>query len=74
MKLLARMHRWHQTRSGMLAAMLVELAIAFVATSRAFATGSLWEYLVGLVFLVGALQNFVKIVRTLLRPPRRGAR
>jgi uncharacterized membrane protein len=69
-KLVARLHRWHQERAGLLA----ELAIAFLATSRAFETGSLWEYLIGLVFLVGTLQNVVKLARTFMRGPKRGSR
>jgi hypothetical protein len=73
-KLVARLHRWHQERAGLLVFGLAELAIAFLATSRAFETGSLWEYLIGLVFLVGTLQNVVKLARTFMRGPKRGSR
>jgi hypothetical protein len=69
-KLLARLHRWHQTRAGWLVFGLAELALAVAVTFRAFDTGSLWQYFLGLLFLVGALQNFVKLARTFIGGPK----
>jgi len=68
---LLRLHRWHQTRPGLLAFGLAESAVAALFMSRAFETGSLFEYFVAFVSLAGALQNFVRLARTFIGGPKR---
>jgi hypothetical protein len=69
MKWLARLHRWHQTRAGLLISGLVELLLAVGFLLLAIDSGSLLQYFLGLAALVGALQNFVKFVRTFIGGP-----
>jgi hypothetical protein len=61
--LVERFDRWHKTKVGLLTFGLVELAGCYILVSRAIHTGSLWQYALGAVFLVGAVQNFVRIFR-----------
>jgi hypothetical protein len=55
---------WHKTKLGLLVFGLVELAITYGFISLAIDRGNLWWYILALVFLVGALQNFVKLIGT----------
>ena len=59
--------KWHKTKPGYLLAGLVELAIAYGFVSLSIDRGNLWWYLLTLIFLVGALQNFVKLVASFLK-------
>ena len=54
---------WHKTRTGYIVMGLVELLLAFVAGSRAWDTGSGWEYLAVFILAVGSLQNLAKLLR-----------
>ena len=54
--------RWYQTKRGFLMFGAVELAIAYVFASLAIDRGSWWWYALTLLFFIGALQNFVKLV------------
>jgi hypothetical protein len=42
---------------------IIELALAYALVSRAIDTGSLWQYGLGVLLAIGAIQNFVKAVR-----------
>lgn len=71
--MLQKLHGWHQTKPGLLVFGLVELAIAYGFVSLSIDRGNLWYYLLTLLFLVGALQNFIKLIGRLLhvgRPKR----
>ena len=59
--------KWHKTKLGYLIAGLVELAMAYGFMSLSIDRGNLWWYLLTLIFLVGALQNFVKFVASVLK-------
>ena len=59
--MLNRLDKWHKTRAGLLVFGLVELAIAYGFVSLAIDRGNLWWYLLTLIFLVGALQNLIKL-------------
>lgn len=74
MKVLAHLNKWHHTRAGYLIFGLAELLAALALASRAFETGSLWQYFFGLVLLVGFLQNLAKLIRTFLGKPRRSTK
>lgn len=64
--MLQAINRWHQTTAGLLAFTLIELAIAYGFASLAIDRGNLLWYLLGLIFLIGALQNLFKLVGKLL--------
>jgi hypothetical protein len=55
--------RWHQTRTGHLIFGLGELGLAYAFASLAINSGSLWQYALAIISLVGAIQNFVRIFR-----------
>ena len=61
-----RLHKWHQTKLGLLVFGLVELAVAYGFASLAIDRGNLWWYLLTLIFLVGALQNLFRLIGTYL--------
>jgi hypothetical protein len=65
------LHKWHQTKSGLLVFGIVELAIAYGFASLAIDSGSLWWYLLTLIFLVGALQNIFKLIGKLFHGRRK---
>lgn len=60
------LHKWHQTKLGLLVFGLVELAIAYGFASLAIDRGNFLWYLLALIFLVGALQNLVKLIGKLI--------
>jgi hypothetical protein len=68
-KAFVRLHHWHQSVPGLAIFGLAELAIAFAFASRAIDTGSIFEYFVALVALVGALQNALKLIRKCISGP-----
>jgi hypothetical protein len=57
-----RIHNWHQTRAGFLVFGIVELVIAYGFASLAINRGSLIWYILTIIFLVGGLQNLVKLI------------
>lgn len=61
------LHRWHQSKLGLLVFGLVELAIAYGWAGLAIDRGGPWWYLLTLVFLFGALHNLFKLIGKLLR-------
>ena len=61
---LQALDKWHKTRVGHLVFGLVELVISYGFFSWAINNGNLFMYLMGLVFLFGAGQNFVRIFYT----------
>lgn len=70
--LMKRLDAWHKTRPGLLVFGIIELAIAYGFASLAIDRGSLWWYLLTLIFLVGALQNIVRLIGSFFhgRPKR----
>lgn len=64
--MIRRLADWHEGRAGRLVFGLVELAIAYGFASLSIDRGNLWYYLLTLIFLVGALQNFVKLIGGLI--------
>lgn len=60
----ANIDKFHSTRKGKLIFGLVEWLLAYIIISRAIDTGSLWEWLIGLLLIVGGFNN---LVRTLFR-------
>ena len=70
--MLKRLDRWHQAKLGLLVFGLVELAIAYGFVSLAIDRGTFLYYLIALIFLVGALQNFFKLIGKLLKGKKHG--
>lgn len=61
-----RLDRWHQTRPGLLVFGVAELLIAYGFLGLTIDRGNPWWYGLTLLFLIGAVQNFVKLIRSLL--------
>lgn len=59
---LKKLDTWHKTRAGYLVFGLVGLGLAYLFISLAFSGGSLWYYLLTLIFVIGFLQNLVKLI------------
>lgn len=62
---------WRQTSAGLLAFCLIELAITYGFASLAIDRGNFLWYLLAMVFLIGALQNLVKLIGSLYHGPKR---
>jgi hypothetical protein len=59
-----KLDKWHKTRAGYIVFALVELAIAYGFVSLAVDRGNILWYLLSLIFFVGFLQNFFKLLGT----------
>lgn len=56
--------KWHKTRTGHLAFGLAELALAYIFGSLAINSAHFWQYLLAVIFLIGGVQNLVRIFRS----------
>jgi hypothetical protein len=65
--MIKQLDAWHRTKTGLLVFALVELGLAYGFASLAIDRGNLWFYLLALLFLIGALQNFFKLIGALAR-------
>jgi len=68
--MLQKLDTWHKTKPGFLVFTLAELAVAYGWASLAIDRGNFWYYLLALIFLVGALQNLVKLIGVLFHVSR----
>lgn len=64
--MVSKLDAWHKSRYGLLVFGALELAIAYGFASLAIDRGNLLFYLLTLLFLVGALQNFFKSMHTFM--------
>jgi len=64
---LKRLDTFHKTKPGYLLFGLVELGLSYWFLSLAINSGSLWEWALAIILLVGFLQNMVKLVRKLAK-------
>lgn len=62
---LSRLDKFHRTRTGYTVFGLVELGLSYLFASLAVNSGSLWEWTLTVILLIGFLQNFVKLIRGL---------
>ena len=62
--MIQKLDTWHKTKLGLLIFGLVELGLAYGFVSLAIDRGSLFYYLLVLIFLVGVLQNVTKLIGT----------
>jgi len=65
-----RLDKWHQTKLGLLVFALLELALAYGFVSLSIDRGNLFWYLLTLIFLVGFLQNLIKLIGKLFNGRR----
>jgi F0F1-type ATP synthase membrane subunit a len=56
--------KWHKTRVGHLTFGLFELLAVYLFASLAIDSGSLWQYAVTFLLFIGAIQNFVRVIRS----------
>lgn len=61
-----KLDTWHHTRLGLAVFAVLELIIADGFFSLSIDRGNLWWYLLTLIFLVGALQNIIKLIGSFL--------
>ncbi|MDB5184349.1 MAG: hypothetical protein JWN38_157 [Candidatus Saccharibacteria bacterium] len=59
--MLDRLDTWHKTALGLLLFGVAELAAAYGFFSLSVDRGNLWWYAGTVIFLVGGLQNLVKL-------------
>lgn len=55
--------KWHKTKPGYLVFGLAELALAYAFASLAIDSAHIWEYALATLFLIGGIQNLVRIFR-----------
>lgn len=67
---MTRLHKWHQTKLGLLVFGLVELALAYGFASLAIDRGNFLYYLLAFIFLIGTLQNLFKLIGKLIHGGR----
>lgn len=60
--MLKKLDTWHKTKQGLLVFSLVELVAAYVLASLALNSGSLLQWVLAIVLLVGGLQNGLKLI------------
>jgi len=65
--MLAKLDIWHKTKLGYLIFGLIELAITYGFASLAIDRGGLGWYLLTLIFLVGTLQNILKLISSFFK-------
>lgn len=66
--MIRKLDKWHKTRLGLLVFAIFELAICYGFISLSIDRGNLWWYILALIFLIGFLQNFIKLIVRLVRP------
>jgi hypothetical protein len=71
--MMKKLDKWHKTKTGLLVFVLVELAIAYGFACLSIDRGNLWWYLLTIVFFIGAVKNFIKLIGALVRGNRRKA-
>ena len=66
-----KLNSWHKTSTGYAVFALFELAASYVFASFTIDKGNLWDVLFMILFLVGAIQNFVQLIKKLQHAPTR---
>jgi len=62
---LDKLDKFHKTRLGYLVFGLIELGLGYLFVSLAINSGSLWEWTLGIILFIGALQNAAKFIMKL---------
>ena len=58
-----KLDKWHQTKKGLITFGLVELAVAYLLTSKAIDNGSLIVYVLAIIVFFGSLNNLIRFVK-----------
>lgn len=62
LSILRNIRIWHSTKLGYFGFAFCELILAFIFSTLAVDTGSLWFYILAVILLVGVIQNIVKLI------------
>jgi hypothetical protein len=62
MNTVQKINRFHKTKKGFLIFGLIEIGLVYVIGSLAINSGSFWEWVLFMVFLIGAFSNFLKLI------------
>ncbi len=63
MDFIQKAEAWKQTRRGRVTFVLVEGLLAYVFASWAIDSGSWLHYLLAIIFMVGTVQNVVRLIK-----------
>jgi hypothetical protein len=69
--MIKQLDKFHKTKTGLLVFCLIELLATYGFASLAIDRGNLWWYLLTLVFLVGSLKNFFKLIGKIFQHGRK---
>lgn len=64
--MLQKLDTWHKTKQGLLVFGLIELIAAYILASLAINSGSLLQWFLAIVLLLGSLQNGFKLIMRVL--------
>lgn len=65
--MLQKLDTWHKTKQGLLVFGLVELIAAYILASLALNSGSLLQWTLAIVLLIGGLQNGFKLLMQVVK-------
>ena len=65
--MLKQLDSWHKQKLGLLVFGVVEGLLGYVVASLALNSGSLLQWFFAFVFVIGAVQNFVKLAVLLVK-------
>jgi len=54
--------QWHETKLGLLVFAIAELLITYGFACLSIDRGNLWWYLLTLIFFIGTVRNFVRLI------------
>jgi hypothetical protein len=63
---LSKFELWHKSNQGLLAFGLAELLLTLLIGMRALDTGSLIQYFLAFIFLVGGIQNMIRLASNVI--------
>ncbi len=66
-----KLDRWHKSSTGYAVFALLELGMSYVFASFTIDKGNPWDFIFAVLFLVGAIQNFVQLIKKLQHAPTR---
>jgi hypothetical protein len=72
MKIFQKLDRWHQTKPGLITVTVIEAALAYLFGSLAIDDGSLFDYAITFLLVVGIIQNLVLLILHTLKDRKHG--
>lgn len=66
--------KWHKTKLGLAVFAVIELGLAYGFAGLAIDRGNFFYYLLALIFLVGTLQNFIKLIGKIVNVKQKSPR